>query len=452
MDEINQTAVRLVYLTLLSFYIIAAYACWMPFLKSVPRRLQLFAQFIFIAIPQSMIVILPEYAIKQYVYFTAFAACGLFFSFIRYSLVKKRLEAEQFDIEKDTNHLLAKETLERAFNTVPANCPRSNTISCYQTCIMMMTVTAISAVDFKAFPPEFRKTKTFGLSLMDIGVALIISSSGLVMGKYLHGPSKITFIKLAKSTYPLFIIAAVRAVFGEYKIGADEYGRHWSFFLNLAILPYTLLLWKLLPSPHLVPFVCVFLMFGYENALMFKGYKDYILQANTFSLFEANKVGIFSLLGYCNLFSLTCYIGRFFQNRKSQFKSSFGVIGALCVTSWLLFFFMSKNYPPSRPLANSSYVLWAFANGSLHALLLVVYDKIFPESFRFLVFPDMVSDYRLSIFIIANVLSQGIKKYFTVNSTSKAYLAGVVTLYMSATFLITSIRYYLGTNFMNNKN
>ena len=43
---------------------------------------------------------------------------------------------------------------------------RSNTISLYQTCIMMMTITAISAVDFKVFPSRFRKSKTFGISLV----------------------------------------------------------------------------------------------------------------------------------------------------------------------------------------------------------------------------------------------------------------------------------------------
>lgn len=43
---------------------------------------------------------------------------------------------------------------------------RSNTISSYQTCIMIMTITAISAVDFKKFPSRFRKSKTYGLSLV----------------------------------------------------------------------------------------------------------------------------------------------------------------------------------------------------------------------------------------------------------------------------------------------
>ena len=46
------------------------------------------------------------------------------------------------------------------------SCYRSNTISSYQTCIMMMTITAISAVDFKIFPSRFRKSKTYGLSLV----------------------------------------------------------------------------------------------------------------------------------------------------------------------------------------------------------------------------------------------------------------------------------------------
>ena len=51
---------------------------------------------------------------------------------------------------------------------------RSNSISLYQTCIMMMTITAISAVDFKIFPSRFRKSKTFGLSLVCISTMYLL--------------------------------------------------------------------------------------------------------------------------------------------------------------------------------------------------------------------------------------------------------------------------------------
>lgn len=63
------------------------------------------------------------------------------------------------------------EALSEYFKTKPKQFEkRSNTISLYQTSIMMMTITAISAVDFKLFPSRFRKSKTFGLSLVRNGV------------------------------------------------------------------------------------------------------------------------------------------------------------------------------------------------------------------------------------------------------------------------------------------
>ena len=97
---------------------------------------------------------------------------------------------------------------------------------------------------------------------MDIGVALIISASGLVMGKYLHSSSKLGFRKLVKMTWPTFTFGVVRGILGQYNIGADEYGRHWSFFLNLSFVPYSLLLWNSLPSPHFIPIVCLVVMAG----------------------------------------------------------------------------------------------------------------------------------------------------------------------------------------------
>lgn len=155
---------------------------------------------------------------------------------------------------------------------------RSNSISLYQTCIMMMTITAISAVDFKIFPSRFRKSKTFGISLvsrlfklilyfivikMDIGVALIITASGLVMSKYLHGPSQLKLKRLMISSGPLFAFGLIKGIVtARFKIGAEEYGKHWNFFVNLALIPLSLPLANLLPSLHWVPVACTLWMFG----------------------------------------------------------------------------------------------------------------------------------------------------------------------------------------------
>ena len=62
------------------------------------------------------------------------------------------------------------------------------------------------------------------------------------MSKYLNGPSKLNFKKLLKSSGPLFILGIFKAIISEkFKIGANEYGKHWNFFLNLAIFPFLLL-------------------------------------------------------------------------------------------------------------------------------------------------------------------------------------------------------------------
>ena len=100
---------------------------------------------------------------------------------------------------------------------------------------------------------------------MDIGVSLIITASGLVMGKYLHGKSTLSFRKILPMTWPLLTFGLVRGILGQRNIGADEYGRNWSFFLNLSFLPYTLLLWNFLPSPHFVPLSCAAIMTGTQN-------------------------------------------------------------------------------------------------------------------------------------------------------------------------------------------
>lgn len=98
---------------------------------------------------------------------------------------------------------------------------------------------------------------------MDIGVSLIITSSGLVMTKYLHGSSKLTFLRLLKSSSPLLVFGIIKAILSaRFDLGAAEYGKHWNFFINLALIPFTLFLVNILPSIHLVPVICLAWMIG----------------------------------------------------------------------------------------------------------------------------------------------------------------------------------------------
>ena len=98
---------------------------------------------------------------------------------------------------------------------------------------------------------------------MDIGVALIISASGIVMSKYLHGPSKLKLKRLLISSAPLFLFGIIKGIItAKFNIGAEEYGKHWNFFINLGLIPFSLPLANLLPSLHLIPLACSLWMIG----------------------------------------------------------------------------------------------------------------------------------------------------------------------------------------------
>ncbi len=153
------------------------------------------------------------------------------------------------------------------------------------------------------------------------------------------------------------------------------------------------------------------------------------------------------ILGYLCLFSVSCYFGRVFQNRHSNFKQTIACLGCSCFVFWSFFLCTSEILPPSRTLANFNYVIWALGNGSLHYVLLTLLDYAVPEKYRFVVLADMVSEYRLSIFLIANILSHLVRLTFTVKSTFKLQLGLIISSYMFATLLAVSLHYTKAINF-----
>lgn len=188
----NRTVFELLGVTLFSVYVQICFTAWMPAICNFPYWFHIIVQFAFIGLPQAAIIIIPQYLLKFYSLFSLFGAIGLLCSYLRfvstyiviyfcftfiYSLLSIRFKnVEQKILDKHANDdeglkLLSKNSkndfLMEHFDTKPDQMStRSNTISMYQTCIMIMTITAISAVDFKAFPARFRKSKAFGLSLV----------------------------------------------------------------------------------------------------------------------------------------------------------------------------------------------------------------------------------------------------------------------------------------------
>lgn len=189
-------------------------------------------------------------------------------------------------------------------------------------------------------------------------------------------------------------------------------------------------------------FYCSICYIVYQYLLSYADNSSYILKSIGESFYDQNKIGLFSLGGFCCLFLMSCYIGKLYLIRETDPKTSLTGLFLSSVILWSSFTFLYGKYPPSRTLANLAYVIWGLANGSLHALIFSILDTVFPEQYRFLIFTDMISKYRLSSFLLANILSTLIKYFFDVKSKSAEYTMAVVTVYLFLTCSTISLFYF----------
>jgi len=85
----------------------------------------------------------------------------------------------------------------------------SSLLTTYRTTIYMLTIISILAVDFPLFPRAFCKTEEYGYGLMDLGTASFVLMSSLTSG-YARKLSQKSFLKVAQTSLPLFVIGLVR--------------------------------------------------------------------------------------------------------------------------------------------------------------------------------------------------------------------------------------------------
>lgn len=98
------------------------------------------------------------------------------------------------------------------------------------------TGVAILAVDFDAFfPSDYRKSRTYGASLMDLGIGLFVVSMGMVS----HRARNWTDIKkLYKTVLPLLTLGLIRTIVItaiDYHQDEHEYGVHLNAFFILGL-------------------------------------------------------------------------------------------------------------------------------------------------------------------------------------------------------------------------
>lgn len=142
---------------------------------------------------------------------------------------------------------------------------------------------------------------------------------------------------------------------------------------------------------------------------------------------------------------MSCYIGKMYLHlRTNHTKTTRNILALAFITIalWFTFIRSVNEILPSRPLANFTYVIWGLSNGSLHYLILALFDSFFPEEFRFIIFAEMISEYRLSTFILANLMSTIIRRIADIKSTSIIYTMKFVYSYLFLACLVVSFFFY----------
>ncbi|CAE6400141.1 unnamed protein product [Rhizoctonia solani] len=189
-------------------------------------------------------------------------------------------------------------------------------LTTYRAHMMLMTVIAILAVDFPVFPRALSKCESWG---MDLGVGSFVFSQGVVSvvpviknPKLLRNPLFPKVLAASKKVIPLLLLGLIRvlAVKGtEYPEHVTEYGVHWNFFITLALLPPLSILFHPLIVYLPLSLLGLFLTLAHQVVLANTSLQDWALGNNRTNLFDQNKEGIVSFIGYLSIHLLGMAIG-----------------------------------------------------------------------------------------------------------------------------------------------
>ncbi|GMM36074.1 glucosaminyl-phosphotidylinositol O-acyltransferase [Saccharomycopsis crataegensis] len=214
--------------------------------------------------------------------------------------------------------------------------PKISYLTVYRSQMLVITSIAILAVDFQIFPRRFAKCETWGTSLMDLGVGSFVFSMGIVSArssiwskfnqkKNLSFTYELTglvkkILFSFKDSFTVFCLGIGRLFLVKllsYQEHVSEYGVHWNFFVTLSLLQ---------PCKYILEFVFSMLRLNNFNVLIGlaislayeyllkkddNSYLQYLLDEERVTIFDQNKEGISSMIGYISIFLVGESIGGF---------------------------------------------------------------------------------------------------------------------------------------------
>jgi glucosaminylphosphatidylinositol acyltransferase len=277
--------------------------------------------------------------------------------------------------------------------------------------MMIVTCSAILAVDFPIFPRRFAKVENWGTSLMDLGVGSFVFSAGVVSARaILKGRSTQQLnplrrlVAASRHSIPLLVLGLVRlySVKGlDYAEHVTEYGVHWNFFFTLGLLPPFVeifhTLYSAIPSYEVLTLLIVT---AYQVTLESTDLKAYILVSPRGpDLLSKNREGVFSFIGYLAIFLSGRATGlrviprgtAAADTKPSAARKRVLVSLAIAALSWTVLFIFNSTpafgygarIPVSRRLANMPYVLWVSAFNNAQIFLFCLAETLlFPAVHR----------------------------------------------------------------------
>jgi len=240
-------------------------------------------------------------------------------------------------------------------------------VSNHRNLMIIFTTVGILAVDFPVFPRRFAKTESFGYGWMDLGVGTYAFVNGLVSPE---ARGNLTSLKknLLGCT-PLVVLGLIRfisvTILG-YHENVTEYGVHWNFFFSLAAVRlFSSLILTMVSETKSLWVMSIGIGVVYEGFLTF-GLAEWILsEAARDNLISANREGIASSLGYLALYLAGVSWGREVFGLKNSLGGMLVMLRLLLLWSglmWLnLMYSITFFLPPSRRLANYTFITWIIA-------------------------------------------------------------------------------------------
>ncbi|EDW11153.1 uncharacterized protein At4g17910 [Drosophila mojavensis] len=233
---------------------------------------------------------------------------------------------------------------------------------------------AILAVDFKAFPIEWRKSREYGASLMDVGIGMFVMSMGVVSQRA-HNWADMR--RVLKVVLPLLMLGLARTVvitLISYHQDEHEYGTHLNAFFTLGLTKLLASLCSLLArsDKQLLPLSLAILML--HELFLQQGLAAYVMSsANRSSFLSANREGLSALPGCISLYLLSVWGGRWYKAMDKlsyeQFLTKLRKILLVTAVTWLLAFACVFLFGIARVTFNAGYVFWLFGIGTLLLLL-----------------------------------------------------------------------------------